>query len=888
MNTPGWNSLSPKRRRLVKWIAGLLLFYIVAGFLIVPPIVRSVAQKQLAKQLGREVLIQKVKFNPLALSATVRGFLIKDTDGSAFVSWDEVYVNFQLSSFLGRPWVFKEISTSRPLLRVQMNRDGTFNFSDILARFSTNAPASPAEPSKPKPLAVRIDRLSVAGATLSLKREEQLAAAVPVEVPPPTAPAPAPGTNASDAILLLLQSVTNAVGLLQQSTNAIAATVSDVSVTNCAIHLEDLANPRPVRLSIDEILLVAKNFSNIPRTNLTAALSLRWNTNGTIKTDLNALLAPASVDLHLMLDKVELRPLDPYLDANLNVFILDSKLGMDGRVRLRAAGDALPEVGFAGDTWLDEFHTVDGVLGEGLLNWSSVRIAGIDATLNPAVVAIRQIAVTDAFARLVIETNRTINLLAALRMTSTNAPAEPEPEPPADAEKKPAAGNSVLSTNALADLPLKKLSVGSIVISNAHADFSDRSLTPNVHMAIEQINGSISGLSSDKQQQAVIDLHASVDKVGPVAITGVINPFSETQTNEIKISVTDVDLTPTSSYAGKFAGYRIAKGKLSMTLAYRLQGRNLSSQNLITLDQFTFGEKVDSPDATKLPVRLAIAVLKDRQGKIVLDVPIEGSLDDPTFKLNKVIVRTLMNIFTKVITSPFSVLGSLFGGMGEEIRYQDFSPGSAELEAGSKGKLDALTKALYERPGLQLEIAGNVDRISDRDALRARTLEKQLRTQKWLSLGRTERGTTTSEQVTVDAKERAALVKRLYAEALASGQLASASTNADGTPAPLPSLYQPGRMERGAADLLRKDTRPAGQSETKTSSITVSDPFEQALLNSLTISESEFQELAASRARAVREYLLQSGQVEAERLFLIENQTSGTMTNGSRVYLQLQ
>ena len=195
-----------------------------------------------------------------------------------------------------------------------------------------------------------------------------------------------------------------------------------------------------------------------------------------------------------------------------------------------------------------------------------------------------------------------------------------------------------------------------------------------------------------------MNLHAKVDNVGPVEITGTINPLSWNQTNELKIVVKNVDLTPTSPYVGRFAGYRLAQGKVEMTLAYHLYERKLKSANLIVLDRFTFGEKVNSPDATKLPVSLAIAILKDRDGKIKLDVPIEGSLDDPQFRLHKVIVSAIVNMLTKIATSPFSALGAVFGGRGEEIRYQDFAPGSAELQAASKRNSTHSSRASTNAP----------------------------------------------------------------------------------------------------------------------------------------------------------------------------------------------
>jgi hypothetical protein len=1045
--TQRWNSLSPKQRKWAKWIAGLLLFYTVTGFFILPPIIRAVAAKQIAKQLDREVSIEKVKLNPFAFSVTIRGLLVKDKDGEPFISWDEVYVNLELVSLIGHPWVFKEVRTTRPFLRAQMNKDYSFNFSDLIAKFSTNAATSPATPAKP--LALRIDRLHIAGAAASLtdltphtpfKRiigpldvtlenfrtdpenknpysfsgttdagekfawsgffyldplrshgdislenvslnkyaplyqdlvrfqirdgivdihstyefvmnatnrvasvtntsfalhsfklvdpgSETTLAELPefsvtgasldvfsrtatvesiaasgarlalqrdkndainvVEISRPSANA----TNAPGAILLLLRAVTNGVALLLNSTNAWAASVRDVDVHDCALSLQDAANARPVRLDLDQISLRAKNISNLAGTNLSAALSLRWNTNGAVKTEIEASLSPPSADIHLALDNLELRPLDPYLEPKVNVFIIGSKLGMDGHVRLRTTTNAeLPEVTFTGDAWLNDFSTLDGVMAEELLKWSSVRISGIDANLSPPTLGIREISVRDAYARLIIETNHTINLLEALHVSDTNAPATAAAATETHGKKKPAttAAAAPPAIRPADSLPFKKLTVGSVVISNAQARFSDRSLTPNVNLTIEQINGTVSGLSLEELQHADVRLDAKVDNVGPVNITGTINPFAGNQTNEIKILVKNVDLTPASPYAGKFAGYRIARGKLDMALAYHLHGRTLKSENVITINQFTFGEKVNSPDATRLPVRLAVAILKDRDGKIVLDVPIEGSLDDPQFKLHKVILHTLGNMFTKLVTSPFAVLGSLFGGKGEEIRYQDFDPGSADLQTAGREKLEALIKGLYERPGLQLQIEGSIDPITDRGGLQKTILEKQLRTRKWLSLRKSDRSAITPDQITLAPEERSALVKKLYGDALSNGQITASATNSNhGTP--MPSLYLPAEMERGATALMSNDSPPVGGRPEMPASagLIPSDPFELALRNSTAVTDNDFQELAASRAKSVRAYLLQSGKVEADRLFLTDA-AAGVKTNGSRVYLQLQ
>ncbi|MFZ1074450.1 MAG: DUF748 domain-containing protein [Verrucomicrobiia bacterium] len=1039
MKSRALNFPSPRRRKWALWILWLLLLYTLVGFLILPPIIRVVAVKQLSKQLNREVSIQKVELNPFVLSCTVRGLLIKDKDGEPFVSWDEVYVNFQLSSFFGKAWVFKEISTTRPFVRVQMNKDGTFNFSDLVAKFSTNTPAAaPEQPSKP--LVLHVDRLHIGGATAALadftprepfkrtlgplditlenfstdpdnknpyaftgttdageqiswsgffyldplrsqgelklfnftlnkyaplyqdlvrfeirggaiavdaKYRFELGATNRVAALNDTAFAlrdfklgqpgdsnnivelplfgvtgvsadlesrqatvnsvtaigaklflsratnnainvvelsqPAESvTNAPGGILFLLRSVTNAVAMLLNSTNQWSGTVTSVNFTNCALHLEDLAFSRPAKLDLTDVALSARNISNVPGTNLAAELSLRWNTNGSIKVATTASFLPPTADIQLDLDNLDLGTLDPYLEPKLNLFILGSRLGLHGQVHLRTPKDQLPEVTFHGDASLDGFHTVDGVMAEDLLKWDSVHINGIDANLNPQTVAIREIAVDNAYARLVIETNKSINLLNAVRLTNTKTPATNVTR--VAAAPKNAATNS----------PLPRISIASFVITNTAVSFTDRSLKPNVNMAIQQVNGTISGLSSEQLQHADLNLNAKVDGVGPVAITGTINPFSGTQTNDVKISIKDVDLTPASSYSGKFAGYRIAEGKLNMDLSYQLVGEKLQSKNVITLDRFTFGEKVNSPDATHLPVRLAIAILKDRDGKIVLDVPIEGSLDDPKFRIGKVVTRAIVNILEKVATSPFSVLGAMFGGGGEELGYQDFAAGSADLTPADKQKLDTLAKALYARPALQLEMVGSVDPDGDRDGLQRAALDREIRTRIWTALRESQRATNSVDQIILAPDERAHWVKKLYGESVADNKITPQLIAANSNLAAYAAAVLPRRLaaEKGATMLVNPDQsakeQPAAGTGYRTKLVPPPDPMEAVLLATFPIGESDLETLAASRAKVVRAYLLQTGKVEAARLFLKEDQTAGLRSDGSRVYLQFR
>jgi hypothetical protein len=378
-------------------------------------------------------------------------------------------------------------------------------------------------------------------------------------------------------------------------------------------------------------------------------------------------------------------------------------------------------------------------------------------------------------------------------------------------------------------------------------------------------------------------------------VTGNINPFSNQYTNHVKILVSDMDLTPTSPYAGKFAGYGIAEGKLSLDLIYDFAGRSLKSKNVITLDQFTFGDHVDSPEATHLPVRLAVAILKDRNGKIVLNVPIEGSLDDPKFRIGKVVTRAIENILEKVATSPFSLLGAIFGGGGEELGYQEFSPGSAELTATDRQKLDSLAKGLYQRPALKLEITGSIDPDADKEGLQRAKVDQMIRDRKWQALHQSGSATNSVNDLTLTPEEREAGLKDIYDEMLADGKITSEMIEANTNLAAFASVLAAPRNEtqKGATQLLsaKAPANPpttSGPAVYQTKLVPPPGPVEAALFLTIPIEPDDLVKLANSRGHAVQAYLVQSSKVEAGRLFVKNVSPENLRSTGARVYLQFE
>ncbi len=366
----------------------------------------------------------------------------------------------------------------------------------------------------------------------------------------------------------------------------------------------------------------------------------------------------------------------------------------------------------------------------------------------------------------------------------------------------------------------------------AVATFIDDHIQPSVRMGISDLSGTIKGLSSKQLARADVDLAGRVDKVAPLKIIGTINPLSEEAFTDLVITFENMDLTTGGPYSGKYVGYNLSKGKLSFNLKYKISQKQLEAENSIVVDQLTFGEKTDSPDATSLPVPLAVALLQDRKGRIEIDLPIRGDLGDPDFKYGKVVLSTLLNLLTKIVASPFTLMGKLIpgGGDGEELQFIEFQPGSAAVASEETKKIEVLAKALEERPGLKLDITGTADPARDREALRANKLNDQLR-----AIRQRERGKASAKDEALSIDDEQRLVTELYEQ-----RRSQLATSAPPQPAGAPS-------------------KPLTAQEMK-----------QQLAASLPVDDGELRTLARQRAEQVRDQLIEGGKLAEERVFLQE------------------
>ena len=268
-------------------------------------------------------------------------------------------------------------------------------------------------------------------------------------------------------------------------------------------------------------------------------------------------------------------------------------------------------------------------------------------------------------------------------------------------------------------------------MSGGQINWEDDFIRPNYKANLTDLGGHIGEIGTRTTAPADVNIHGQINDTSPIAITGSVNPLTAPPFIDITAKADQIDLADMSAYSTKYTGYPIIKGTLTVDVHYLLQQNNLTAQNHILLNQLTFGDKVTTPGAGNLPVRLAVAILKDSKGQINLDIPVSGSLADPQFSVGSVIWHAFSNILVKAVTAPFSLIASAFGGnSSQSVNYIAFKPGFATLSSGAKQQLDEIAKALQARPSLKIQLTGVVDPSVDRDGLRDAALDHAMRAQK--------------------------------------------------------------------------------------------------------------------------------------------------------------
>ena len=482
--------------------------------------------------------------------------------------------------------------------------------------------------------------------------------------------------------------------------------LKDVQLRNYQVHLADRKAQPAVALDVGPLNLDLQNFDSLNGSPFNLKLDTGVGKQGKLMADGVVNLAPVSAKLKVQTKDIDLRVAQSYINPFIRLELRSGMLGSDLAVDLKSAEPLAFNV--SGRAQVDQLHTLDTLKTRDFLKWQQLVLEGLNYQHGDSL-SIDKVNLYQPYARFMINDDRTTNIDDLLI-----------PQPADSGVAKTAAANP-----ASKDKPLG-IHIGGVAINDGSANFADFSLTPNFATAVQQLNGQIGTIDSRQAKPASVDIKGKVDRYAPVTIKGSVNPFDPMASLDIATSFKRVELTTLTPYSGKFAGYRIRKGRLNLDLHYLITKGQLKAENKVVLEQLQLGEKVDSPDAVSLPLKLAIALLKDVDGKISIELPVTGDLNNPQFSIMPIVWQTLRNLIVKAAAAPFKMIGGLVSGGGsEDLGSVSFAPGSSDLSKEAEAALVKLSQALKERPALRLEIEGTAAASSDGPLIAEQRLERE-------------------------------------------------------------------------------------------------------------------------------------------------------------------
>jgi hypothetical protein len=438
-------------------------------------------------------------------------------------------------------------------------------------------------------------------------------------------------------------------------------------------------------------------------------LSLRASVNGSGGVRLRARANPGAgtVSGTLDLHRIDLTALQPYVAQRTALALVSGRLDTTLAFERAAHGRLRIE----GAAAIADLRTVDDALRRDFIRWRDLRLTGIHYVSSPASLRIGGVTAIRPYARVIVLPDRGTNIAEALHprgfVTPAGGPKAPRP-----------AGNAARHASAAT-----RYSIGTVRILDGTADYADLWIRPHFATGIQALHGTITGLSSDPRSRATVRLAGMVDRYAPVHIDGRMNLLASPSYADLRLSFRGLELTQMTPYAARFAGYRIASGTLDADMHYRVENGRLNADHQFVINQLVLGQRVASPEAVNLPLRLAVALLKDAHGVIRIGLPVTGSLSDPHFSIGPLIEKALLSLVRKAVTAPFRLLGRLFGG-GPNLDRIEFAPGSSALGAAARMRLAAIAKALVHRPELRVSIPVVFSPARDRPALAARAARK--------------------------------------------------------------------------------------------------------------------------------------------------------------------
>lgn len=706
----------------------------------------------------------------------------------------------------------------------------------------------------------------------------------------PVAAGPAEGTTGPEAAPEAAPEASHdatAAGAGAPAVPAWTVDIANVEVADGRIDFEDrLAEPAK-KFAIAPLGLTVAGVSLDLAKPLPVTLTATVNGEALVQTGGTITPQPFTADLDVSLDKARMQMLQPYILPVADLTITGGTLAVKGKARIAPPEQDGPQLSFAGAVTIDGFASQDNAMREDFVNFRRLELRQLEFDRGPDALTIEQVQVTGPYARLIVSQDQIVNIAAVLDPEGTAAALETrKAEAAAEAAMSPAekrrrdrelaaakkaedkarkargkqpAAARVRAAQGPETFPIR---VREVRIDGGRLNFSDHFVQPNFSADIQSLRGTIRGISSAHDSRAKVDLEGNLGEFSPVSIAGELQPFAFDRYTDLAFDFENIALPVFNPYSGRLAGYNIAKGKLTTTLHYRIEDRKLDAAHKIRIDQLEWGEATATKGEATLPVKFATALLRDRHGVISLDVPVKGTLDDPTFRIGPIVWQIIKNIIVKAVTAPFALLGSLFAG-AEEAQFVDFAPGDAAVPAAAAEKLATLAKGLVEKPDIKLDVPMGAVAELDKVALADRAYERQLAAAVGAVLRRKADDATPPPAFdALESKQKIAVLKALL----------------ERQGGPVPEVPEPAAPPEGTARADAKALREAAEVEF----------LAKEARARVVVTDAEVETLGEERGHAIERILLTDTGLEPTRVYVSRNGKVAAQDGKVRFELGLQ
>ncbi len=620
--------------------------------------------------------------------------------------------------------------------------------------------------------------------------------------------------------------------------------LNELKFEDYALDFKDLSQQEAVDFELAPLMVQVQNINSQKLTQMPINLQTKINKTGTLNLKGQVGLEPINAQLQLALQNLQLNTFQEYLDDFLRVDIIDGGLDTTANIKLSQAANANLQMQVQGNSGIKALIVRDQIMNKDLIKWQLFKLDGITFDLADMGLKVDKMLIKEPYGRLTIKEDRSLNFDDIVVKHSPPQKASQVKEKEKEKEKKEKLEPKV-------KMPEPHYSIGEVTVDGGSSDFADFSLILPFVVQLNDLNGAIKTISSEQNKLTNFALAGKVFDLSPMDIKGKFN--ADLSSLDIGMHFKGMSLPFISPYMVEFAGYKIEKGKMSVDLLYKVDNKKLTAENNFVLDQLTLGERVENPKATTLPMKLAVSLLKDREGKIKINMPISGSLDDPNFSVIPILWDTFMNMLTRAVASPFTILGSLVDS-DADFSEIDFPEGDAKLSSGETGKLADLAKALLKKPELNIDVKGRAFEKQDWPAMQDDALVDQLKAIKAEAL-RKQGKRQAVEHVQLSDSDNDQLLADLFIQKF-------------------PHLAK--RSVLGTPELINS----------KADFYSVA---RQQLAAMIPPNQFKLRDLASARARSVAQYLTQKAGIDPNRLFILDvDLDSSTQTTKPNVQLALR